>query len=70
MKIAAIDIGSNAIRLLIEEIRSKSGKPYVEKVSLTRVPIRLGEDVFRTGEISSKKVNQLVMTIPPVACVP
>ena len=63
MKIAAIDIGSNAIRLLIEEIRSKSGKPYVEKVSLTRVPIRLGEDVFRTGEISSKKVNQLVMTM-------
>lgn len=63
MKIAAIDIGSNAIRLLIEEIRNKSGKPYVEKVSLTRVPIRLGEDVFRSGEIPPKKVKQLVMTM-------
>lgn len=63
MRLAAIDIGSNAIRLLIEEIFTVDNKNYVRKISLTRVPVRLGEDVFTLGEISTKKINQLVLTM-------
>jgi len=59
MIIAAIDIGSNAIRLLINEIRESGGKMSTEKISLTRVPIRLGEDVFLKGRISREKTIQL-----------
>lgn len=59
-KYAAIDIGSNAIRLLISNvIETVHNKPKYRKVSLIRVPIRLGQDVFTEGKIS--KVNQLRM---------
>ncbi|MDZ4824382.1 MAG: exopolyphosphatase [Flavobacteriales bacterium] len=60
MKFAAIDIGSNAIRLLIEEVYADEGNFHIEKVSLTRVPIRLGEDVFTNQKISKEKIRQLV----------
>lgn len=68
MKLAAIDIGSNAIRLLIEEVHLASGSSsepryHIEKVSLTRVPVRLGEDVFTRGKISKEKTRQLVKTM-------
>jgi exopolyphosphatase / guanosine-5'-triphosphate,3'-diphosphate pyrophosphatase len=63
LKIAAIDIGSNAIRLLIEEVRIENGKYYVEKVSLTRVPLRLGEEVFTKGKLSKSKISQLIKTM-------
>ena len=63
MKIAAIDIGSNAIRLLIEEIHLDGSSYYIEKVSLTRVPVRLGEDVFTKGKIGKEKMRQLVKTM-------
>lgn len=63
MKLAAIDIGSNAIRLLIEEVRQFNGNIRMEKVSLTRVPVRLGEDVFTTGKISDERIRQLVKTM-------
>lgn len=63
MKLAAIDIGSNAIRLLIEEVRQFNGQIRIDKVSLTRVPVRLGEDVFTTGRISDEKLKQLVKTM-------
>ena len=63
MKIAAIDIGSNAIRLLIEEVHRHEDQWRIDKVSLTRVPVRLGEDVFRTGRISDEKLRQLVKTM-------
>ena len=56
-KYAAIDIGSNAIRLLISNvIETKENDPQYKKVSLVRVPIRLGKDVFSDGNIS--KINQ------------
>ncbi|WP_104735911.1 Ppx/GppA phosphatase family protein [Hanstruepera ponticola] len=56
-KYAAIDIGSNAIRLLIANIIEEKGKtPRFKKSSLVRVPIRLGADVFLKGKIS--KVNK------------
>lgn len=61
MKLAAIDIGSNAVRLLIEEaIITSKNEHYFKKISLTRVPIRLGEDVFTTGAISDDKAKKLV----------
>lgn len=63
MKFAAIDIGSNAIRLLIEEVHDDAGEYHIEKVSLTRVPVRLGEDVFTAGKISKQKISQLVKTM-------
>lgn len=63
MKFAAIDIGSNAIRLLIEEVHDDAGEYHIEKVSLTRVPVRLGEDVFTEGKISKHKISQLVKTM-------
>ena len=54
-KYAAIDIGSNAIRLLISNIVTKKGnEPQFKKSSLVRVPIRLGEDSFIKGFISEK----------------
>ena len=51
MRLAAIDIGSNAIRLLIEEVIRTESQNYVRKISLTRVPLRLGEDSFSVGKI-------------------
>lgn len=63
MKFAAIDIGSNAIRLLIEEVHSDEGRYHIEKVSLTRVPVRLGEDVFTNGKVSKERIAQLVKTM-------
>jgi exopolyphosphatase/guanosine-5'-triphosphate,3'-diphosphate pyrophosphatase len=63
VKLAAIDIGSNAIRLLIEEVRQFNGQIRIDKVSLTRVPVRLGEDVFTSGSISEEKIRQLVKTM-------
>jgi exopolyphosphatase/guanosine-5'-triphosphate,3'-diphosphate pyrophosphatase len=56
-KYAAIDIGSNAVRLLIANIIEEKGKPArFKKSSLVRVPIRLGADVFLKEKIS--KVNE------------
>ena len=64
MKLAAIDIGSNAARLLITEASlDKKNNPSFTKLSLVRVPLRLGFDVFDTGRISDKKVDLLVHTI-------
>ncbi|MDE3184516.1 MAG: exopolyphosphatase [Bacteroidota bacterium] len=64
MKLAAIDIGSNAARLLITEVSlDTKNAPLFTKLSLVRVPLRLGFDVFDTGKISDKKVGLLLHTI-------
>ena len=64
MKLAAIDIGSNAARLLIADVVEYSNsKPEFIKIVLVRVPLRLGFDVFEKGEISAKKIEQLCKTI-------
>lgn len=64
MKLAAIDIGSNAARLLISEVTEESkGEITFNKLNLIRVPLRLGFDVFDTGEISKHKINKVVETI-------
>jgi len=64
LKIAAIDIGSNAARLLISEVvESNNEKPVFLKLNLVRVPLRLGFDVFETGSISKEKEKMLLQTI-------
>jgi len=63
-KYAAIDIGSNAVRLLISNIIEEKGKPArFKKNSLVRVPIRLGEDVFINQRISKKNKLRLIDTM-------
>lgn len=63
-KYAAIDIGSNAVRLLIASIIEQKGRPpKFKKTSLVRVPIRLGADVFLTGEISEANKNRMLDTM-------
>lgn len=60
-KYAAIDIGSNAIRLLVSDIIDQNNKPVkFKKTSLIRVPIRLGADVFIKGEISKSSVTRML----------
>ena len=56
---AAIDIGSNAVRLLIKSIDTESDIPLFNKEQLLRVPLRLGEDTFSIGEISEEKGKKL-----------
>ena len=64
MKFGAIDIGSNAVRLLIARVgEGEGGRKSVDKLSFYRVPVRLGADVFSDGAISDEKVKHLVKTM-------
>ena len=64
MKLAAIDIGSNAARLLITEVTVDENKnPVFNKLNLFRVPLRLGFEVFETGLISKQKTGMLLQTM-------
>ncbi|TAE17174.1 MAG: exopolyphosphatase [Bacteroidetes bacterium] len=64
MKLAAIDIGSNAARLLITEVVTDAqGQPRFNKLNLVRVPLRLGFDVFERNEISKGKIGMLLQTL-------
>lgn len=60
---AAIDVGSNGMRLLIAKVVEVNGVTSVQKLSLVRVPIRLGEDVFNEGVISEDKKEKFIKTI-------
>jgi exopolyphosphatase / guanosine-5'-triphosphate,3'-diphosphate pyrophosphatase len=63
-KYGGIDIGSNAIRLLIASVTQMSGKPpRFKKTSLVRVPIRLGADVFLNGHISALNQGRMIEAI-------
>ncbi len=63
-KFAAIDIGSNAVRLLIMTITEQEGRePLFKKTSLVRVPIRLGADVFLTRRISDENITRMIDTM-------
>lgn len=63
-KFGAIDIGSNAVRLLISIVLEEDGKPTrFKKNSLVRVPIRLGADVFLNNNISKENIERLQDTI-------
>lgn len=60
-KYAAIDIGSNAVRLLISTItEQKDREPLFKKTSLVRVPVRLGTDVFISKKISSENIARMI----------
>ena len=63
MKFAAIDIGSNAVRLLLARVIEESDQPLFKKEVLVRMPLRLGDDAFRTGRISDEKAQRLVETM-------
>jgi Exopolyphosphatase len=64
VRLAAIDIGSNAARLLISEVTyDVNGKVKFNKIDLVRVPLRLGFDVFEKGEISEHRIDMIVQTM-------
>jgi len=64
LRLAAIDIGSNAARLLISEvIINNTSEPVFNKLNLVRVPLRLGFDVFEYEEISRDKTGMLLETM-------
>src|SRR5262249_26001306 len=63
MKYAAIDIGSNATRLLLCNVLEESGETHFKKAELIRIPLRLGEDAFLNGKISVKKIEKLSKTM-------
>ncbi len=68
MRLAAIDIGSNAARLLITEVVVNSiGEPQFNKINLVRVPLRLGFDVFELGEISKGRRQMIMETMKAYA---
>ncbi len=65
LRYAAIDIGSNAVRLLIADITQQGDdkEPSFKKNTLVRVPLRLGDDAFLDHELSPKKIDDLVKTM-------
>lgn len=63
LNFAAIDIGSNAVRLLIGYFYKGKGGLIFKKVNRTRIPLRLGEDVFLQGNISEEKIKKLIRAI-------
>ena len=64
MRLAAIDIGSNAARLLITEVlKNDAGVVSFNKLNLVRVPLRLGFDVFERGTISKAKIGMVLQTM-------
>ena len=63
MILGAIDIGSNAARLLIAEVRRDDTETHYTKLNLLRIPLRLGFDVFENGRIGRDKVRLLIKTM-------
>ncbi|MGY3212101.1 Ppx/GppA phosphatase family protein [Mucilaginibacter sp. HD30] len=63
MRYAAIDIGSNAVRMLIADIIENNESVSFKKTTLIRVPLRLGDDAFLNKHLSDKKADDLVKTM-------
>lgn len=63
MKFGAIDIGTNAARLLVGEVSTDDNSTFISKVSYSRIPLRLGEEVFENGRISEKKEADFIKSI-------
>ena len=60
VKYAAIDVGSNAIRMLVSNVILQNKKTFIQKNSLIRLPIRLGQDSFTKGFISESNIINLI----------
>ena len=60
LKLAAIDIGSNAIRMQVSGVLHQKGHYFLKKLEYMRFPLRLGADVFETGLISAQKQEQFI----------
>lgn len=60
MKFAAIDIGTNAARLLVGEVSTEDDITTIQKVSYSRIPLRLGMEVFDNGRISEDKTQNFI----------
>jgi exopolyphosphatase/guanosine-5'-triphosphate,3'-diphosphate pyrophosphatase len=60
MRFASIDVGSNAVRLLLSQVYADGGPAFFKKDSLVRFPLRLGDDAFLKHRISEVKVRQFV----------
>jgi len=60
MKLGAIDVGSNAIRVLIAEVKKPLGVWQYAKIAYLRLPVRLGDDVFEKGRISDAKIERFL----------
>ncbi|RAU82690.1 Ppx/GppA phosphatase family protein [Pontibacter arcticus] len=60
MKLAAIDIGSNAVRCQISSVLNQHGKVIFKRIEYIRYPIRFGEDVFKAGYISEAKIVKFI----------
>ncbi len=63
LKFAAIDIGTNAMRLLFANVIEDEGETWFKKAALFRMPIRLGEDAFEYGKIKKKRARNLIRII-------
>ena len=62
-KYAAIDIGSNAVRLLLCNVVEEGNITHYNKAELIRIPLRLGEDAFTIGKITRERTNKLLKTL-------
>jgi exopolyphosphatase/guanosine-5'-triphosphate,3'-diphosphate pyrophosphatase len=60
MKLGAIDVGSNAMRVLIGEVTKPVGIWHYSKTAYLRLPVRLGEEVFEKGKISDEKIEKFI----------
>src|SRR6187431_1472047 len=63
LRYAAIDIGSNAVRLLLCNAVEEHGETHFKKSELVRIPLRLGEDVFQSGRISARRAARFIKTM-------
>lgn len=62
-RLAAIDIGSNSVKLLISEVINYDGRLFFKKDQLVRIPLKLGEDTFSNGYISKEKTEKLALLL-------
>lgn len=62
-RFAAIDIGSNAVRLLISDVAEKGRRVVIKENTRVRVPLRLGQEAFARGELSASARKELVKTL-------
>ena len=60
MKLGAIDVGSNAIRVLVGDVSHEKGFYHCTKLAYLRLPVRLGSDVFNKGKISEENIEKLI----------